>query len=192
MMAPAISYCWELQDWRLSPRWASPISAEPVMNCARRIKPRVLAKTPAGEAGVLAHSAVGHISDVSVFFLRAVAVLRPVLRAVRAVFRPVLRAVRAVFRPVLRAVRAVFRPVLRAVLAVLRAVRAVLRPVLRVALATFRPVLRTVRAVLRAVRLVVAITFLRFCLGHICWFGSVASSITTHLFAFAQGKSIFI
>ena len=54
------------------------------------------------------------------FRSRAVATLRPVLRAVRATLRPVFRAVRATLRPVLRAGRAV-----------LRAVRAVLRPVLR-------------------------------------------------------------
>jgi hypothetical protein len=95
------------------------------------------------------------VGNVGVAFacvvLRAVATLRPVLRAVRATLRPVLRAVRATLRPVLRAVRATLRPVLRAVRAVLRAVRAVLRPVLR-----------AVRAVLRAVRLVVAIVFLPF------------------------------
>src|SRR6187200_2798431 len=87
-----------------------------------------------------AQLAVGNVGVA--FALRAVATLRPVLRAVRATLRPVLRAVRATLRPVLRAVRAV-----------LRTVRAVLRPVLRVARATVRPVLR-------AVRLVVAIVFL--------------------------------
>src|SRR6185436_4606920 len=93
-----------------------------------------------GRGSSLSQLTVGNVGVA--FALRAVATLRPVLRAVRATLRPVLRAVRATLRPVLRAVRAV------------------LRPVLRVARATLRPVLRAVRAVLRAVRLVVAIVFL--------------------------------
>ena len=56
----------------------------------------------------LRHLTVGNIS-VAAFALRAVATLRPVLRAVRATLRPVLRAVRATLRPVLRAGRAVLR-----------------------------------------------------------------------------------
>jgi hypothetical protein len=91
-----------------------------------------------GRGSSLSQLAVGNVGVA--YALRAVATLRPVLRAVRATLRPVLRAVRAV----------------------LRTVRAVLRPVLRVARATLRPVLRAVRAVLRAVRLVVAIAFLPF------------------------------